>query len=175
MTFPVPSAPVAVAAAPVDAAAAPLQSQPISQLAIAALPAPPAPAPPPPPAAAPPPVTIGSTQQALINQDRVAAGLGGLNWSPCLAGIAYQNAVRMANQDLMSHAGGAQADLGCGLGNHTGENVGWTTNGINDGQLNSMFLTSPGHRANIMGPFHFVGTAWVISSNGHAYVAVEFS
>ena len=81
----------------------------------------------------------------------------------------------MANAGAISHAGGAQASLGCGLGSQAGENVGYWTGGINDAQLNTMFMNSPGHRANIMGPYHFVGTAWVVAPNGSAYIAVEFS
>jgi uncharacterized protein YkwD len=38
-----------------------------------------------------------------------------------------------------------------------------------------MFLASPGHRANIMGPYRYVGTSWVVARNGYAYIAVEFS
>ena len=132
-----------------------------------------APAPAPQPAA--PAVAIGSTQQAMINQDRANAGLGPLTWSGCLAGIAYQNAARMANAGAISHAGGASADLGCGLGRQGGENVGYWSGGIDDGRLNGMFLGSPDHRANIMGPYRYVGTSWVVARNGFAYIAVEFS
>jgi uncharacterized protein YkwD len=62
---------------------------------------------------------------------------------------------------------------GCGL--PAGENVGFWSGGINDGQLNSMFMSSPGHRANIMGPYRYVGTAWAVAPDGKAYIAVEFS
>jgi uncharacterized protein YkwD len=124
---------------------------------------------------APPPVVVGSTQQALINSDRASAGLAPLTWSSCLAGIAYQNALRMANQGYISHAGGPTQDLGCGLGSRAGENVGYWSAGINDGQLNVMFMNSADHRANIMGPYRYVGTAWVVARNGYAYIAVEFS
>ncbi|HEY8642930.1 MAG TPA: CAP domain-containing protein [Candidatus Dormibacteraeota bacterium] len=124
---------------------------------------------------APPAITIGSGQQALINSDRAAAGLPPLQWSSCLAGVAYSNAVRMANAGAISHAGGTSADFGCGLGSsQTGENVGWTSAGINDGQLNTMFMNSPDHRANIMGPYRYVGTAWKVAANGAGYIAVEF-
>jgi uncharacterized protein YkwD len=40
--------------------------------------------------------------------------------------------------------------------------------------MNAMFMASPEHRANILGPYHYVGTAWVVALNGSAYVAVEF-
>ena len=113
---------------------------------------------------------------ALINQDRAQNGLPPLAWSPCLAGIADQNARRMAAQGFISHTNGPTLDLGCGLGNHAGENVGYTSAGINDAQLNTLFMNSPGHRANILGPYyHYVGTAWAVAPNGYGYIAVEFS
>ncbi len=73
------------------------------------------------------------------------------------------------------HTNGASLDLGCHLGYQGGENVGWWSGGINDSQLNTMFMNSPEHRANIMGPYHYVATAWATASNGAAYIAVEFS
>jgi len=138
----------------------------------AAVPAHPAPAPPRP---APPAFVIGSTQQALINQDRAANGLGPLTWNSCLYNVARSNAARMAAAGAISHANGPSVDLTCGLGRQAGENVGWWSAGINDSQLNTMFMNSAGHRANILGPYHYVGTAWVVAPNGAAYIAVEFS
>lgn len=126
------------------------------------------------PAAPPPSVVVGSYQQSLINRDRASAGLRPLSWSSCLASIATANAVRMARQGYISHTNGASLDLGCHLGNQAGENVGWWSGGINDGQLNTMFMNSPEHRANIMGPYHYVATAWAVAPNGYAYIAVEF-
>jgi uncharacterized protein YkwD len=136
----------------------------------------PPPPPPPPPRPTPPPPVLGSAQQALINQDRAQNGLPPLIWSPCLAGIADQNAKRMAAQGFISHTNGPSLDLGCGLGNHAGENVGYTSAGINDPQLNTLFMNSPGHRANILGSYYrYVGTAWAVAPNGYGYIAVEFS
>jgi uncharacterized protein YkwD len=128
-------------------------------------------APPPPP---PPAIVIGSTQQALINRDRASAGLGPLTWNSCLYNVAVSNANRMAAQGYISHTNGPSLDLSCGLGHQAGENVGWWSGGVNDSQLNTMFMNSPDHRANIMGPYHYVATAWVVASNGYAYIAVEF-
>lgn len=137
------------------------------------------------PAATRPVVTaalvIGSTQQALINQDRARYGLKPLQWSSCLASIAYSNAVRMSNQGYISHTNGPSRDLGCRLGNHAGENVGyWSGGGMSQGQLdsrlNTMFMNSPDHKANILSPYyHYVGTAWRTAPNGAHYIAVELS
>jgi len=138
-------------------------------------PAPPARSAPPPARPAPPAIVIGSTQQALINQDRARNGLGPLTWNSCLANVARSNAARMAAQGFISHTNGPSLDLGCGLGHQAGENVGDWSAGINDAQLNSMFVASPDHLANILGPYHYVATAWVVGSNGYGYIAVEFS
>lgn len=123
-----------------------------------------------------PAIVIHSTQQALINQDRVSHGLRPLIWSSCLASIAYSNAVRMARQGYISHTDGATRDLGCHLGYHAGENVGWHSPGINDSWANTAFMNSPEHRANILSSYyHYVATYWVMGSGGKAYIAVEFS
>jgi len=141
-------------------------------------PPPAAPAPvhsaPPPPRAAPPAIVIGSTQQVLINQDRARNGLGPLTWSSCLANVARSNAARMAAQGYISHTNGPNVDLTCGLGRQAGENVGDWSLGVNDTQLNSMFVASPEHLANILGPYHYVASGWVVAANGYGYIAVEF-
>ncbi len=144
---------------------------------------PPPPPPPPPPASsgttasgpAAPAIVVNSTQQALINRDRAANGLGPLTWNSCLYSVAFANARRIAAQGYLSHTNGPSVDLSCGLGRQAGENIGYWSAGINDAQLNTMFMNSPDHRANILGPYHYVATAWVVASNGYAYIAVEFS
>ena len=127
------------------------------------------------PAPRAPSIVIGSTQQVLINRDRAGAGRAPLSWSSCLYSVALANAKRMAAQGFISHTNGPNADLRCGLGSRAGENVGYWTGGVNDAQLNTMFMNSADHRANIMGPYRYVGTAWVTAPNGVAYIAVELS
>ncbi len=130
----------------------------------------------PPPAPAPPAVVVGSAQQSYINGDRAAAGLPPLTWSSCLAAIAAGQSAAMASRGSIFHGNGVNQDFGCGLGSsRTGENVGYTSGGINDALLNNMFMNSPEHRANIMGPYHYVGTAWKVAPNGYAYITVEFA
>jgi len=121
-----------------------------------------------------PSVAVRSTQQALINGDRARNGLGLLTWSSCLYNVAVANANRIAAQGYLSHTNGPQVDLTCGLGRQAGENVGWYSGGVNDSWMNSKFMASPEHYANIMGPYRYVATAWVVASDGRGYVAVEF-
>lgn len=125
------------------------------------------------PIARPAPV-LGQRQLALINADRAATGLPPLAWSACLARVAAQNAARMASQGYISHTNGPTLDLACHFGLSAGENVGFTSAGQDDGRLNAMFMSSPEHRANILGPYRYVGVAWAIAPSGYAYIAVEF-
>ena len=121
------------------------------------------------------PLVVGSAQQALINGDRGAAGLSGLNWSSCLAAIAQSQAQAMANAGTIFHGSGVTQDLGCRLGSsQTGENVGEWGNGACDSCINQLFMASAPHRANILGPYRYVGTAWV-TKGGIGYIAVEFA
>lgn len=117
-----------------------------------------------------------SAQQTLINQDRAAnGGLSPLVWNNCLANIAQQNADRMAAQGFISHTDGVNLDLNCVPGaTRSGENVADDSAGIDDALANTMFMNSPGHRANILGAFYYVATAWTVAPNGYGYVAEEF-
>jgi uncharacterized protein YkwD len=120
-------------------------------------------------------IAIVTTQQLLINRDRAHYGRRQLSWSSCLATIARSNAVRMAKQGYISHTNGPTRDLGCHLGYHAGENVGWYSPLPSDTPMNNAFMASAVHRANILGlNYHYVGTSWVKGSSGRWYIAVEF-
>jgi uncharacterized protein YkwD len=120
-------------------------------------------------------VLVGSRQQELTNQARAAAGLAALAWNQCLADVASRHALEMAAAGRIYHGGGVDQDLACGLGSHqTGENVGDTSGGADDQRIFDAFMKSSGHRANILGPYRFVATAWVIGADGTGYVSVEF-
>jgi len=118
----------------------------------------------------------GSVQADLTNQARAAGGLPPLQWNSCLAGVAQQHAEEMAQAGHIYHGDGVQRDLGCGQGvTRAGENVGMTSPGIDDQRIFNGFMNSPGHKANILGPYRYIGTAWVSGSDGAGYVSVEFS
>jgi len=124
------------------------------------------------------PVSAGSSNmQTLINQDRASnGGLAPLTWSDCLSAVAIQNVQRMVQQGYISHTNGVQLDLGCGTGStrSSGENVGYISSGIDDAYMNNLYMNSPGHRANILGAFQYVATAWAVAPNGYGYSAEEF-
>ena len=132
-----------------------------------------------PPTSAPaPPSSSGSSsvQQQLTNQARAGAGLAPLLWNACLAGVAQRHAAEMAQAGHIYHGDGVQQDLGCGQGfGRAGENVGMTSPGIDDNRIFAGFMNSPGHKANIMGAYRYIGTAWVLGSDGAGYVSVEFA
>jgi uncharacterized protein YkwD len=116
-----------------------------------------------------------TTQESNINQDRARYGLPPLTSSSCLYGVARSQAAYLATPGVsFQHYGGVQQDLSCHLGRQVGENIGWWSGGINDSQLNTMFMNSPEHKANILGPYSYVATAWAVRSDGNAYIAVEF-
>src|SRR5207253_5828287 len=124
------------------------------------------------------PASAGSSNmQTLINQDRASnGGLAPLTWSDCLSAVAIQNVQRMVQQGYISHTNGVQLDLGCGTGStrSSGENVGYISSGIDDAYMNNLYMNSPGHRANILGAFQYVATAWAVAPNGYGYSAEEF-
>jgi uncharacterized protein YkwD len=124
----------------------------------------------------PPSIVVRSTQQSLINQDRARYHLAPLTWSTCLYAVARYEAAHLATPRVnFQHYDGVSRDLACRLGGQVGENIGWYSGGINDSKLNTMFMNSPEHRANILGPYQYVATAWAVRSDGRAYIAVEFS
>jgi uncharacterized protein YkwD len=118
---------------------------------------------------------VNSTQQALINHDRAQHGQAPLAWSSCLYNIARAQAAHLATPGVkFQHYGGVQQDLSCALGSQAGENIAWYSLGPNDSWANSAFVASPDHYANIVGPYHYVATAWAVDANGYGYIAVEF-
>jgi uncharacterized protein YkwD len=80
----------------------------------------------------------------------------------------------MANQGYISHANGRILDLGCHLGSRASESIGVQYGSIDDAAMNAWFMGDAIHRDNIMGPYHYVGAAWVWGANQRAYLAIEF-
>ena len=142
----------------------------------------PAPAPPAPPATAPPVSGVGGAagaQFSLVNQDRAANGVAPLAYSAALARVAQYRAQDMLNRGYFSHydpATGQLAFVGLlrlwGIPYTTaGENIAWSTNPSMAG-INTMFMNSPEHRANILkAAYHRVGLG--VASNGAKTMVVE--
>lgn len=125
-------------------------------------------------------VRYHSSQQLLIAKDRGHSRKAPLYWSACLARYASQQARAMAARDSLYHSNISRLFRCHTGGRQVGENVGAiygdaaASRNFLDGTINSAFMASPHHRANILGPYHYVGTAWAKSASGDWYIAVEF-
>ena len=157
-------------------------STPAPTAAPAAPPAPVAARPAPTRRPTPPVVGVGGaagTQFSLINQDRAANGVASLAYSASLARVAQYRAQDMLNRNYFSHydpSTGQLAFVGLlrlwGIPYTTaGENIAWSTNPSMAG-INTMFMNSPEHRANILkAAYHWVGLG--VASNGAKTMVVE--
>jgi uncharacterized protein YkwD len=148
--------------------------------AVAARPVPVRPAPPKPPA--PPVSTIGGAagvEFSLVNQDRAANGTASLRFSGALGRVAQYRAQDMLNRNYFSHYDPATGQLAFVALMHlwgipystAGENIAWSTNPSMAG-INTMFMNSPEHRANILNAaYHQAGVG--VASNGAKTMVVE--
>ena len=161
---PAPAAPAAPAAAPVAAQPAPVYH----------------PAPPRPPA---PPVSgvggAAGVQVSLVNQDRAGNGVAPLAYSASLARVAQYRAQDMLNRNYFSHYDPSTGQLAFvqllhlwGIPYSTaGENIAWSTD-PSMAAINTMFMNSPDHRANILkAAYHRIGIG--VASNGAKIMVVE--
>jgi len=142
----------------------------------------PAPARPAPPKPAPPPVSIGGAagvQFSLVNQDRAANGVASLRFSGALARVAQYRAQDMLTRGHFSHYDPATGQLAFSALMHlwgipyssAGENIAWSTN-PSMAAINTMFMNSPEHRANILnGAYHQAGIG--VAGNGAKIIVVE--
>jgi uncharacterized protein YkwD len=153
----------------------------------AAAPAPvaarPKPVPPPPPRPVAPPVSpvggAAGVEFSLVNQDRAANGVASLRFGGALARVAQYRAQDMLNRGYFSHYDPATGQLAFAALMHlwgipymtAGENIAWSTN-PSMAEINTMFMNSPDHRANILkGAYHQVGIG--VASNGAKTMVVE--
>ena len=131
---------------------------------------------------APPVSSVGGAagvQFSLVNQDRAASGVAPLAWSGSLARVAQFRAQDMLNRNYFSHTDPATGQLAFvqllhlwGIPYSTaGENIAWSTN-PSMAAINSMFMNSPEHRANILkAAYHRVGLG--VATNGAKTMVVE--
>lgn len=145
-------------------------------------PAPPAPARPAPRPPAPPVSGVGGAagvQISLVNQDRAANGVAPLAFSAALARVAQYRAQDMLNRNYFSHYDPSTGQLAFvqllhlwGIPYSTaGENIAWSTD-PSMAAINTMFMNSPDHRANILkAGYHRIGIG--VASNGAKIMVVE--
>jgi len=107
------------------------------------------------PATEPIPTWWAPMMMDCINQDRTATGLEPLEYSPILSVIAYRHSAEMGSSQVLSHNGFTErVSLAQKLGyTVTGENCGvWARMWFGVKQIHQAFMSSPGHRANLMNP-----------------------
>jgi len=167
--------PPAAAPAPAGASGAAAAPAPVAARPISAPPAPPRPA-------APPVSTVGGAagvQFSLVNQDRAANGVAALRFNGALARVAQYRAQDMLNRAYFSHYDPATGQLAFAALMHlwgipystAGENIAWSTD-PSMAAINTMFMNSPDHRANILnGAYHQVGIG--VASIGAKIMVVE--
>jgi uncharacterized protein YkwD len=121
----------------------------------------------------------------LTNQARAAAGRKALHWDSQLASFARARAKDMIVRDYFSHQippdGHTVFDVMSSAGycyNLAGENIGW--NNYPDDQatteIQTMFMNSPDHRANILGPaWDSIGIGAYKGPDGKKMWAVVFA
>jgi hypothetical protein len=108
---------------------------------------------------------------AEINASRASAGLAPLAMSSSLQSYATSHSVDMANAGKIYHSTGAQLAAAAGSGwTNLGENVG---RGPDVSALHTAFMSSSGHKANILGDYNYVGIG-TTTKDGYIYVTAVF-
>ena len=169
---------------------APPAPPPAAAPAPASAPAPvaarPKPVPPAPPRPVPPPVSpvggAAGVEFSLVNQDRAANGVASLRFGGALARVAQYRAQDMLNRGYFSHYDPATGQLAFAALMHlwgipymtAGENIAWSTN-PSMAEINTMFMNSPDHRANILRCAYHQGGIGVASNGAKTMVVEVFS
>ena len=125
----------------------------------------------------PPADPVDNAVFQAMNQDRVASGLPAMMWSPKLANTASTWSAHESSANSMYHQ-----DLSALL--YSSDYNGWSTLGENllvgpgnmsASDMETAWLNSPGHRANIMNrSFDAVGVGHVWGPDGRIWVVVDF-
>src|SRR3954452_4630976 len=112
-----------------------------------------------------------------MNRDRANNGLPRLTWSPKLSILAMDWANQMARVGNLYHQ-----DLGAVINRGDygefwtlGENILVGPGNMPIDQMESVWMNSPGHRANILSRnYNVVGLAFVTGPDGRMWVCVDF-
>lgn len=106
-----------------------------------------------------------------INAERASRGLGALSADADLRNHARAHTQDMMDADQIYHSTSAELRSAGGSGwSKLGENVG---RGGSVSSLHAAFMDSPGHRANILGEYNYVGIG-TGTRDGVLYVTVVF-
>jgi uncharacterized protein YkwD len=108
---------------------------------------------------------------ALINQTRAASGLGPLASYDDLVDDARRHSAQMIAAGKIYHSTSAELSSYTTGWTQVGENVGM---GPNPSILHTAFMSSPSHKANILGDYDRVGVGTDRASDGTMFVTVLF-
>ena len=115
---------------------------------------------------------------ASANRERAAQGLPPLRWSDVLAAAARRHALRMAQQNTLSHQLSGEPALKERISQHGGRFASMAENiaeGPNAVTIHQGWMKSPPHRANLLDPqLDSVGIA-VAARNGILFAVEDFS
>jgi uncharacterized protein YkwD len=132
-------------------------------------------------AACAPPGSPGSSATGdmvqAVNQDRGAAGLGGLAWDDQLGQLAQGHANDLAASGSLWHSdlGGMLAMPWMGAWSSLGENLAQAGPGANAWGIEDMWMASAPHRANILnGGFDRIGVGVTIDGAGRVWMVALF-
>jgi uncharacterized protein YkwD len=112
------------------------------------------------------------------NHDRGEKGLPPLKWDTSLAAAARQHALRLAQQDVLSHQLPGEPDLSARAG-RAGARFSTIAENVAEGprveEIHQQWMNSPPHRANLLDPeLTSVGIA-VAKGNGIFFAVEDFS
>lgn len=108
----------------------------------------------------------------LVNAQRTAHGLRPLTWSPCARSFAAPWSTHMAATNTLAHQSLAPI-LRCPA-RTAGENIAYGS--VSADQMMSMWMNSPGHRANILNPaFTRIGVGAVRTTSGRWWATQDFA
>jgi uncharacterized protein YkwD len=130
-----------------------------------------------PPASAGPPDSVTAGVLDAMNRDRAANGLGALGWNNQLSGLGAGWAAHLANANGgLVHQNLTDVLYSPGYEGYTtlGENLLVGPDSTNSDQMETAWMASSGHRANILrGNFTTAGVGYA-HANARIWVAVEF-
>jgi uncharacterized protein YkwD len=112
-----------------------------------------------------------------VNADRAANGLGPLAWNPQLACLATDHSNTMATTGDFSHRDLAAVIRLPEYGGYAslGENILVGPNSMTGTDMETAWMNSPGHRANILSPnFDSIGIGIAASPDGRVWATQNF-
>lgn len=141
----------------------------------------PSPTPQPPPIVVPPvppvpvPVADGWQDQLLAatNAARASNGLGHLDLDPALAASSQAWATSMATAGVLAHGNFAARMAAVEPGRSAAENI--AEGALDPSTVTALWMSDAGHRANLLGPYLFLGVGRAESSSGNLYWVTDFT